>query len=576
MARVDFLLSTDRRTRCSSTRSTRFPGSRPISMYPKMWEASGLPYPALIDRLHQLALERHAEKQQLRHQHHVRARGSEGATVRWCTRAVALLLLAVPGIASPQTTRPDGRSSAWRASTTRSSMRGSIRSRPPHARRAARTQAVRRPKPVSCSRWSSLWWQIQLDPKNRVHDDAVPHQVGRGHRGHRGVDRARAERAERPGSTSAARTGRARSGGCCEKNGWPRRATANASRTRSNRRSRSTRRCTMPTSASACITTTPTSRPPRSAMLRWLLLLPGGDRLQGMREMLRARSERTAPAERGRLPAAPDLSVVREAAAARAAAPARLAGPPSAEIRCSCSSSPRSRTSTCTICRPARHTWQALLESAQARRVAQPAMTEATARLGLAGVLDRLSESDTAMQHLRAIIEMKPAGPYGVARARATQAGTGARSSRPPRRRAPRVSRCTRRGAARRSRWNRPRSASWTSRTMSVTWTKYDERVREASSSLRRKSIDDPSSDDRSITRRSSLVDRAVAIDRSCRHLTTWVRLDVSSGIAATRSFDKQRDFVLDTKEISPIIYIWYEGGWLSPPVVTATRSVGG
>jgi D-alanine-D-alanine ligase len=35
-------------------------------MYSKMWAASGLPYPALIDRLIALALERHAEKQQLR------------------------------------------------------------------------------------------------------------------------------------------------------------------------------------------------------------------------------------------------------------------------------------------------------------------------------------------------------------------------------------------------------------------------------------------------------------------------------------------------------------------------------
>jgi hypothetical protein len=42
------------------------------------------------------------------------------------------------------------------------------------------------------------------------------------------------------------------------------------------------------------------------------------------------------------------------------------------------------------------------------------------------------------------------------------------------------------------------------------------------------------------------------------------------------RSFDKPSDFVLDTKKISPIIYIWYEGGWLSPPVVTAAWSVGG
>ncbi len=35
------------------------PGFTPISMYPKLWEASGLPYPALLDRLIELAIERH-------------------------------------------------------------------------------------------------------------------------------------------------------------------------------------------------------------------------------------------------------------------------------------------------------------------------------------------------------------------------------------------------------------------------------------------------------------------------------------------------------------------------------------
>jgi D-alanine-D-alanine ligase len=35
-------------------------------MYPKMWEASGLPYPQLLERLITLALERHSEKQKLR------------------------------------------------------------------------------------------------------------------------------------------------------------------------------------------------------------------------------------------------------------------------------------------------------------------------------------------------------------------------------------------------------------------------------------------------------------------------------------------------------------------------------
>ena len=31
-------------------------------MYPKLWDATGLPYPALLDRLIELALERHCEE----------------------------------------------------------------------------------------------------------------------------------------------------------------------------------------------------------------------------------------------------------------------------------------------------------------------------------------------------------------------------------------------------------------------------------------------------------------------------------------------------------------------------------
>ena len=42
------------------------PGFTTISMYSKMWDATGVDYPALLDRLIALALERHAEKQQLR------------------------------------------------------------------------------------------------------------------------------------------------------------------------------------------------------------------------------------------------------------------------------------------------------------------------------------------------------------------------------------------------------------------------------------------------------------------------------------------------------------------------------
>ena len=38
------------------------PGFTHISMYPKMWEASGLCYPELVDRLIELAIERHEKE----------------------------------------------------------------------------------------------------------------------------------------------------------------------------------------------------------------------------------------------------------------------------------------------------------------------------------------------------------------------------------------------------------------------------------------------------------------------------------------------------------------------------------
>ena len=65
MARVDFLLARDSGEMYLNEVNT-IPGFTKISMYPKMWEASGLKYSDLIDRLITLALERHAEKQQLR------------------------------------------------------------------------------------------------------------------------------------------------------------------------------------------------------------------------------------------------------------------------------------------------------------------------------------------------------------------------------------------------------------------------------------------------------------------------------------------------------------------------------
>ncbi len=61
MARVDFLVRGDTGDIFLSELNT-IPGFTDISMYPKLWEASGLPYSELVDRLVELALERHEDK----------------------------------------------------------------------------------------------------------------------------------------------------------------------------------------------------------------------------------------------------------------------------------------------------------------------------------------------------------------------------------------------------------------------------------------------------------------------------------------------------------------------------------
>ena len=65
MARVDFLIAGDTQKIYLNEINT-IPGFTTISMYAKMWEASGVTYPVLLDRLISLAQTRHAEKQQLR------------------------------------------------------------------------------------------------------------------------------------------------------------------------------------------------------------------------------------------------------------------------------------------------------------------------------------------------------------------------------------------------------------------------------------------------------------------------------------------------------------------------------
>jgi D-alanine-D-alanine ligase len=74
MARVDFLLDKTTQELLVSELNT-IPGFTHISMYPKLWEASGLPYPALVDRLIELALERKADRDHTERSYHRSSRG---------------------------------------------------------------------------------------------------------------------------------------------------------------------------------------------------------------------------------------------------------------------------------------------------------------------------------------------------------------------------------------------------------------------------------------------------------------------------------------------------------------------
>ncbi len=62
MARVDFFLEKRAGGKLFLNEVNTIPGFTSISMYPKLWEASGIPFRALIDKLIALALELHAEK----------------------------------------------------------------------------------------------------------------------------------------------------------------------------------------------------------------------------------------------------------------------------------------------------------------------------------------------------------------------------------------------------------------------------------------------------------------------------------------------------------------------------------
>jgi len=148
-------------------------------------------------------------------------------------------------------------------------------------------------------------------------------------------------------------------------------------------------------------------------LVRWLLLLPGGDRVQGLREMLQARDR----GELLRSEADYQLHWVylwyeqkpEMALALLRGLDARYPSNPIflqriAEVQHEYFHDHRGATAT----------WETLLARARAAEVGAARIAEVRARLGLAAELIELSQPDRAIGHLTAVIALRPTAPYSA------------------------------------------------------------------------------------------------------------------------------------------------------------------
>jgi hypothetical protein len=151
--------------------------------------------------------------------------------------------------------------------------------------------------------------------------------------------------------------------------------------------------------------------PAAARILRFLLLLPGGDREEGLREMLRARS-------RGRLlqgEADYQLHIIylwyerqtRRAIELLYGLQARYPGNPLFLAQIAQIQDAYDHDVTASL-----DTWRSLLAAAREQRANNAALAEVQARLGAARMLDTMYLTDDALQHLQAVAAMKPHTPF--------------------------------------------------------------------------------------------------------------------------------------------------------------------
>ena len=294
---------------------------------------------------------------------------------------------------------------------------------------------------------TALWWRILLDPDSRALDEEFSAAVDRAIASTEALDRARARRRRGLVLPRAAPTPRGCSGACCATRSSPPRATASASSRRWSARIELEPGLDDAYFGIGLYKYYADVAPAAAKVLRFLLLLPGGDREEGLEQMLRARNggrllqgeadyqlhliylwyERQTPR------ALELLRGLQEHYPGNPLFPSQIA-----EIQ-----DAYQHDVTASLA-----TWRTLLSLAREQRVNAPVLAEAQARLGIARQLEALHQTDHAIEQLQAVIAPQAAAPYSSlalaylrlgealrsARARAMRRSAAYRSAPQPRR----------------------------------------------------------------------------------------------------------------------------------------------
>jgi tetratricopeptide (TPR) repeat protein len=153
--------------------------------------------------------------------------------------------------------------------------------------------------------------------------------------------------------------------------------------------------------------------PTAAKVLRWLLFLPGGDRVKGLQEMLRARNEGAL------LRSEADYQLHILYLWYEDNTPRALELLESLRLRHA--TNPHFLQLIAEVQDVYQHdltaslrSWRALLEAARQQKLSYGEMAEMRARLGMALLLDRLFETDEAIAQLRSVIAARPNAPFGA------------------------------------------------------------------------------------------------------------------------------------------------------------------